>query len=71
MDKNEFEVLSIEDISTILNISYTKARILVRDHMKYLLVGRTYRVTKKSFLQFLNEGKDCSTESIHYKMNPY
>lgn len=51
------DVLDAKMISKILRIGYTKALSTIQyggmDHVK---IGNTYRVTKSSFLRWLEEG---------------
>ncbi len=65
------EIMTIEDIREALNISYSKARHLVIAHIRHIKIGRTYRVTRKAFMEFLGETNNTKAESIHYELDPY
>lgn len=65
------EVMTVDDVAKELKISYAKARHLVQEHIKHIKIGRTYRITRSSFNQFLGETGEVSNNSIHYELNPY
>ena len=49
------DVLDARDIASVLGIGYTKSLQLVRyGGMKYIRIGRVYRVSKQNFTDWLN-----------------
>lgn len=68
---DDYSIMTVEDIRNELNISYSKARQLVMTHMRYIKIGRTYRITRKAFMEFLGETNNTKAESIHYELDPY
>jgi excisionase family DNA binding protein len=70
-DNDNHEIMTIDDVAKELKISYTKARLLVHEHIKHIKIGRTYRITRSSFNQFLGMSDESNTDNIHYELNPY
>ena len=55
------DVLNARDIACVLNIGYVKALGLIRyGGMNYIRIGKTYRVSKQNFVDWLN----CSQPMI-------
>ena len=49
------DVLDAKDIASVLNIGYVKALKLIRyGGMRYIQIGRVYRVSKENFTDWLN-----------------
>ena len=72
MNNQEDElIMTVADICKVLGISYSKGRQLVKLHIRHIKIGRTYRVTRKAFLEFLGETNNTKAESIHYELEPY
>lgn len=70
-ENDDCSIMTVEDIRNELGISYTKARQLVITHIRYIKIGRTYRVTRKAFMEFLGETNNSKAESIHYELERY
>lgn len=49
------DVLDAKDVSKVLGIGYVKAlRLIQYGDMNYIKVGRTYKVSKQNFVNWLN-----------------
>lgn len=70
-NKDDQSIMTVEDICKELGVSYSKGRQLVKSHIRHIKIGRTYRVTRKAFLEFLGETNNTKAESIHYELEPY
>ncbi len=51
--ENLCDILTPQEISEFLGISYNSALKLIKYNMVYLKLGSRYRVTKENFLKFL------------------
>lgn len=51
---NLSDILDARGISECLGVSYNTALRLVKYKIKHIKIGNQYRVTKKSFFEFLN-----------------
>ena len=49
------DILTAKDISEYLGISYNYALKLIKYEIKHIKLGSTYRVTKNSFIEFLEK----------------
>ena len=49
------DVLNARDIASILGIGYVKSLHIIRfGGMNYIQIGKTYRVSKQNFIDWLN-----------------
>ena len=49
------DILTARDVANALNIGYTKAlRVIRYGGMRYIQLGRVYRVSKDNFVDWLN-----------------
>lgn len=64
-------IMTVAEICKELGVSYSKGRQLVISHIRHIKIGRTYRVTREAFLEFLGETNNTKAESIHYELEPY
>lgn len=67
-NKRTQELLLVEDIIEILQISRTNAYQLIHNHppFKIITIGRLKRIHAKSFFTWLDGETDCSESIIHH-----